>query len=92
MDGTSTCLVRAAADAPHCGAPAAWHVAWTLTGGAQTTFLCDPCMAEISAVHVWEDRHPLGAACTLPGMTWAVRERACILHLDTTTAQEATHG
>jgi hypothetical protein len=93
MDGTATCQTRPAEGAPLCGAPATWHIAWTLNPGVASTLVCDPHMTAVRAEHVYADRHPLGAACPLPGMTWWGPHGRCALDLDTSHdhLEENTH-
>jgi hypothetical protein len=82
MDGTALCSTCPEQLGIPCGQPATWHVAWTLEGGVATSFACDPHMTAIQTAHVYSDRHPLGAACPLPGMTWWGPHGRCALDLD----------
>ncbi|MFF4900516.1 hypothetical protein [Streptomyces sp. NPDC001068] len=93
MDGTTTCRVHDSETAPPCGQPGSWHIAWTLNPGVASSIVCDAHMADIRAEHVYADRHPLGAACPLPGMTWWGFNGRCALDLDTShdhTTKEIT--
>jgi hypothetical protein len=90
MDGTATCQTRDVEHAPPCGRPATWHIAWTLTPGVASSFVCDPHMDDVRAEHVYADRHPLSAACPLPAMTWWGPNGRCALDL-THHHPEITH-
>ncbi|MFF1467987.1 hypothetical protein [Streptomyces mirabilis] len=84
MDGTATCQTRPDERTAPCGQPATWHVAWTLRPGVASSFFCDPHMDDVRAELVYADRHPVGAACPLPGMTWWGLDGRCALDLDAT--------
>ncbi|MET7722937.1 hypothetical protein [Streptomyces mirabilis] len=95
MNGTATCHTKDHESAPVCGRPATWHIAWTLEPGVASSFACDVHMDAIRAEYVYTDRHPVGAACPLPGMTWWGLHGRCALDLDTShdhTPREITHG
>jgi hypothetical protein len=68
--GDARCGSRSAEGAPECGAPATWHVAWTLTTPAQFSLHCDTHMAFVQQHMVYADRHPVAVACDMPGTGW----------------------
>ncbi|MFE0651371.1 hypothetical protein ACFVZH_22560 [Streptomyces sp. NPDC059534] len=71
--GTVRCAYVPSPNAPACGAPAGWHVAWHFTpGAADFSLVCEPHMADVQQDFVYVDRHPAAAACDLPGTGWLV--------------------
>ncbi|MDQ0809877.1 hypothetical protein QFZ63_001591 [Streptomyces sp. B3I7] len=65
------CGSQPAPNAPTCGQPATWHVAWRLTpGDAHFSLMCDRHMEQASRELVYVDRHEAEVACDMPGTGW----------------------
>ena len=61
---------------PH-GAPATWHIAWTLTQPADFSLVCDEHMAVVQREMVYADRHPSELVCDMPGTGWLLSTPSC---------------
>lgn len=73
--GTHTCGYKPK-DAPdYCGQPGAWHAMWD--GDLDNSVTCEQHMELIKRRWMFDDRHPLGADCTMPGALWLYREQRC---------------
>jgi len=71
--GNPRCGSKADSNAPTCGAPATWHVAWSLTpGGARFSLVCDEHLVQAQTNYVYADRHPAEIACDMPGTGWSL--------------------
>jgi hypothetical protein len=75
-------------DGGHCGRPSTHHVIWT--PDAENGVMCAEHFAEAQRRWVFYDVHPLGAFCTLPGMTWVLSWEQppgdCAMEVDGETA------
>lgn len=58
-----------------CGEPATWHVMWD--GDCDNSVACDTHMQLVLRCWVFDDRHPVGADCTMPGALWLFKGRRC---------------
>lgn len=88
------CGSKPAPGAPACGAPATWHVAWTLTpGSAHFSLLCDPHMTMARRDLVYADRHPATVTCDLPGTGWLLADPSrCVLATTDNATARAERG
>ncbi|MYU24500.1 hypothetical protein [Streptomyces sp. SID8352] len=69
--GLVRCGWKATATAPPCGAPAEWHIAWSLTpGNASFSLLCADHMEAAKWLFVYADRHLARADCDMPSTGW----------------------
>jgi hypothetical protein len=73
--GTRTCGYKPKGAAAYCGQPGAWHVMWD--GDFDNSVTCGQHMELIKRRWMYDDRHPLGADCTMPGALWLYREQRC---------------
>lgn len=71
----------------HCGKPATWHVIWT--SDTENGLCCDGHMDEVIRRWAFYDRHPVGAACTLPDVrlvwSWDDPPGRCVWVVDEET-------
>ena len=65
--GDPRCGSRHTSGSPACGAPATWHIAWSLTTPAEFSLVCDQHMTEAQRNFVYVDRHPAAVVCDMPG-------------------------
>ncbi|MCZ7414295.1 hypothetical protein [Streptomyces sp. WMMC897] len=72
--GDRTCGHKAKGDADYCGQPGTWHVMWDAVDNSVS---CDKHMTLIRQRWVYDDRHPIGADCTMPGALWLYHEHRC---------------
>lgn len=79
--GDPRCGSQPAVDAPTCGVPATWHVAWSLTpGNVEFSLVCDAHMAMAQRSMVYADRHPVEVACDMPGTGWQITDPSrCVI-------------
>lgn len=61
--------------ASDCGAPAIWHIMWTVE--AEVSFACDPHMDQARARYVFVDSHRIGPDCGMPGALWDLDNHRC---------------
>ena len=81
--GNPRCGSRDTDDSPTCGAPATWHIAWTLTPPVNFSLVCDQHMTQAQRSFVYTDRHPAAVACDMPGTGWAVGDPSfCVVPSD----------
>jgi hypothetical protein len=79
-NGELRCGWQATADAPTCGAPATWHVAWWLAPKADFSLVCDAHMTQAQAQFVYAARHPAEMACDMPGTGWLIADPSrCVI-------------
>ncbi|MFF2964275.1 hypothetical protein ACFVT1_36535 [Streptomyces sp. NPDC057963] len=83
--GDPRCGSQPAPGAETCGAPATWHVLWTVATPAPLSLLCDKHMTQARRELVYTDRHPAAVICDMPGTGWLMDTPSrCVL---TTTTQ-----
>ena len=68
--GDPRCGSQPSTEAPTCGVPAIWHVAWRLTPTAEMSLLCGEHMLAAQRDLAYADRHPAEVACDMPGTGW----------------------
>jgi hypothetical protein len=73
--GTRTCGYKPKDATDYCGQPGTWHVMWD--GDLDNSVTCDGHMELIKRRWMFDDRHPLGADCVMPGALWLYREQRC---------------
>jgi len=61
--------------ADDCGKDATWHIAWD--GALNNSLSCDEHMTLAQRSWVYDDRHPVGADCNMPGALWSYRDGCC---------------
>ncbi len=78
--GNPRCGSKADSNAPACGAPATWHVAWSLTpGGARFSLVCDEHLVQAQTNYVYAARHRATVTCDMPGTGWVTgRSSRCV--------------
>jgi hypothetical protein len=74
--GTRTCGYKPPEAPDYCGAPGTWHVMWD-GERFDNSVTCDQHMELIRKRWMYDDRHPIGADCTMPGALWLYREQRC---------------
>lgn len=57
-----------------CGRQSAWHILWHTVVASP---VCDRHMAVVLGRWVFEDRHPIGRDCAMPGSEWIVDGGRC---------------
>ncbi|MEU9199436.1 hypothetical protein [Streptomyces sp. NPDC048332] len=84
--GDPRCGACLTGTAPTCGAPALWHIAWTLTQPGQFSLLCGKHMDWAQQRFVYADRHPATVDCDMPGTGWLIATPSrCVMAPTTTT-------
>lgn len=70
-----------------CAAPATWHVMWD--GDFDNSFTCDTHMKLVEARWMFDDRHPVGPDCGMPGALWLYSKQRCGCPDEPTVVQAA---
>lgn len=52
----------------HCGAPATWHILWTVD--LENGVVCNEHMGEAQRRWVYVERHSISPDCTMPDARW----------------------
>jgi hypothetical protein len=74
--GTQTCGYKPKAAPAYCDKPGTWHVMWD-GERFDNSVTCDEHMQLIQHKWMYDDRHPIGGDCTMPGALWLYREQRC---------------
>lgn len=83
--GTQICGYKPASATDYCGKPGTWHVMWD-GERFDNSVTCDEHMRLIQARWMYDDRHPVGADCTMPGALWLYKAKRCEFPTDGTAA------
>ena len=75
-DSDQTCGYKPPGAPAYCGKPGTWHVMWD-RNPYDNSITCDEHMQLIQRKWMYDDRHPIGADCTMPGALWDYREKRC---------------
>ncbi|MFE3124477.1 hypothetical protein ACFXHD_13775 [Streptomyces hydrogenans] len=75
LDG-QTCGYKPSTATDACGTPGTWHVMWD-RDPCDNSITCDEHMQFIQRRWVYDDRHPMGADCTMPGALWEYDTKRC---------------
>lgn len=81
--GDPRCGSQPSTDAPTCGVPAIWHVAWRLTPTAEMSLLCDEHMRAAQRDLAYADHHPAEVTCDMPGTGWLLESPSRCLPIST---------
>lgn len=87
--GEHTCGYKPTEAAEHCGKPGTWHVMWD-GDPFDNSVTCDEHMQLIQARWMYDDRHPIGADCTMPGALWDYKAERCEFPADGTDMAAST--